>query len=496
MDTNKNKVFFTALFFFFIYLLLPTRNSTIDAWCFAANVKQGESLFLAHHLFYNAIGFIWVKLVGLAVRVDTLKILISLNALFAAATLYILGLTLRFMGVEVRRIILWVAFAGSSWAIMRFATENETYIIPLFFSVLGSYFFVKGLKGHNNRNYIYSGLFAAIACLFHQVMFFWWLSLLIGIASSKKAKPFLAFTLPALLVPISYILVLVFYYNQPLTFEALMHFVFTDYYSGAAGVSTGTNSLMFTVISIIRSFFQVHGYLAFLPKISNLFIVAGVLSVGLIVTGIFFLKRIRWNLRCIKELPTWVHLLAIFLQLVFAFLSSGNAEFMVMIPVLLAIVLSQVAQNETRFLSFIVGGILVWNISFGLIPLNQHVLDSNSVMSERVLESLKNKDKKLFVLFNKPGVENRVDYITGESPRNITTGTQYNSLIEIKQRITHALENDSIVLTDCINRPKTLSRETLVVSMDNENLFGDYSLVKVDSINTLTGKYFLVQVVQ
>jgi hypothetical protein len=494
MNSSKTKIFYLSAVFFFIYLFLPTRNSTIDAWCFAANVKQCDGLFLSHHLFYNAIGFIWVKLIGSIFSFDTLKLLIALNALLAASTLYILGLTLRMLETEGKRIFIWIAFAGSSWAIMRFATENETYIIPLFFSILGSYYFLKSLKEDNISNYIYSGLFAATACLFHQVMFFWWISLLIGFIFSKKVKSLFWFTLPALTVPISYLTVLVFYYDQPFTLNALMHFVFNDYYSGAAGISTGISSLIFTPISIIRSFFQVHGYLTFLPQISRFFIVGGILSIGLIVSGLICLKQISWKLKEIKNLPVVVHLLALFLQLAFAFLSSGNAEFMVMIPLLLAILLPQIIHNEVRVIGFISAGMLIWNVTVGLIPLNHYILDSSKMVSEKILEGQQQKKKQLFVLFNKPRVENQIVYHTGNSLRNIITGTQYKNIIDIKKRIVHALENDSTVLTDCINRPSILSRETMVVSVDNANLFGDFNTERADSIQTLTGEYYLYQI--
>lgn len=479
--------------FLLLYLLLPTVNNTIDAWGFASYVKQGENLFLSHHLFYNALGFLWIKLIGLFVNADTLKLLIILNALFAAATLYLLGKTLKLFGVEGMRLIIWVVFAGSTWAIMRFATENETYIVPLLFSMLGSFFFTKSSKGGNTKNYFYSGIFSAIACLFHQVMFFWWLSLLIGIAVRKKIKPIVWYALPALVVPLGYIIVIGLYYNQSLAFDSIMHFVFRDYFSGAAGVSIGASCFMLTAISMVRTFLQVHGYFLFLHHYSSIFIISGIVSIILLIIGLFSIKRTHWIWSRVKEQTVWVHLLAIGLQLTFAFLSNGNAEFMVMIPILLVIVLSQVIQNEARFIGYISVGMLIWNVSLGLIPLYRYPLDSNINISAKVLESQLQQKKQLFVLFNKPGVENKVKYHTGEYPKNIISGTQ-DSINHIKQRINQALAGDTIVLTDCINRPKTLSRETLVVSKDCNSLFTDFIATKVDSIETLSGRYFLYSI--
>lgn len=491
LNKSNTTLIIVTIIFLIIYIVFPTINSSVDAWGYASYVKLGENLFLSHHLFYNAIGFVWVKLIGQAYSFDTLKLLITLNALFAAATLYVYGKTIRLLGVGGKRLIMWITFIGSSWTIMRFATENETYIIPLFFSMLGSYFFIKSLKENSTTGFFLSGLFAAFACLVHQVMFFWWLSLLIGVAYRKKIKPFVWFALPALLVPLSYILVLVFYYNQSLTFDPLMRFVFRDYYSGAAGVSIGISSLIFSTISIVRSFFQVHGYFAILPRISSFFVLGGFIAIGFLFVGLICLKQTQWNIKRLKDLPIWVHLLAMFFQIAFAFLSSGNAEFLVMIPILLAIVLSQIVQNEIRFIGFVATGMLIWNITLGLIPLNRYSLDSNTIMFNKVLESQLNQKKQLFVLFNRPGVENRVKYFTKECPNSLITGTQYDSIDFVIRRISHALANDSIVYTDCINRPKTLSREVLVVSIDNNNLFSGFNLMKVDSFQTLTGKYYI-----
>jgi hypothetical protein len=487
---EKYALLIVVLFFFLLYFLLPTNNSSIDAWGFAAYVKQGKDLFLSHHLFYNAFGFLWVKLIGLIFTFDKLKLLIALNAIFAAASLYILGKTLKLLTIDGVRLIVWVAFAGSSWAVMRFATENETYIIPLFFSLVGSFYFVKSLTDGVSRNYFYAGLFAAAACLFHQVMFFWWISLLVGVAYKRKVKPLAWFAIPALIVPISYILVLVFYYNQPLTFGSLLQFVFRDYYSGAAGVSAGSNSLLFSVISLVRTFFQVHGYFVFLPRFSILYIIGGSVSIGFLIVALIYLIEINWTFKKIKSIPVRIHLLAFALQLGFAFLSSGNAEFMVMIPFLLVLILSQITSGESRFIGFVALGMLTWNLTLGIIPIHRNDLDSNRKMSDMVLDCQQNKKKELFVLFNKPAVENRVKYFTGDYPKNVVSGIQYDNLDKIQLRISNASSNDTIVYTDCINRPNTLSRETMTIA-NKSDLFGGFNSVKVDSFKTLTGKYYL-----
>ena len=268
-----------SLFFLVVYIFLPTSNSSIDSWAYALYIKQAKDLFLPHHLLNGAMGLLWVKFVGIFIKADVLRSMLIINALFATAILYILGITLKELGVEVKKVAIWVAFVGSSWAIMRYATENEVYIFPIFFSLLGSYFFIKAKHNQKFWFVFLSGLFAAFACLFHQIMFFWWLALLIGIAYRRCFRSFMGFAIPALIVPIAYLLVLVLYYNQPCTLNVFIHFVFNDYYSGAAGISTGLSSFLLLIIGIARSFLQIHGYIINLNQFSVLFVLGGLISI-------------------------------------------------------------------------------------------------------------------------------------------------------------------------------------------------------------------------
>ena len=54
---------------------------------------------------------------------------------------------------------------------MRYVTEGETYIIPLFFSLMASY-------GASRKQSAFGcSMLAALACLFHQIHVFWWMGL-------------------------------------------------------------------------------------------------------------------------------------------------------------------------------------------------------------------------------------------------------------------------------------------------------------------------------
>lgn len=493
---QKYCLYLVLLFFAIIYSLFPTINHSTDAWGFAAYIKQGENLFLSHHLLYNSIGYIWVKGVGLFFDIDPLRLLVVMNTLFTVATLILLGKTLRLIGIEEKRIAVWIAFAGSSWAVSRYATENETYIIPMFFSLTGSFFFLKNIQNNKNINLLLSGLFGSVSCLFHQVMFFWWFSLLIGVIIRRDIKKILQFASPALLVPLVYTAIITLFQNEPFSLFTLLRFIFRDYYSGAAGISIGSGSTLLTVISFIRSFIQVHGYLINLAEFNLLLVIMGAVGFLTIIAGFMRVGLIQWVWGNANKQSVWIHILAFFLQLTFALLSNGNAEFMVMIPVLLVIIFSQIIQNEIRVIAILSAGILLWNLSVGLIPLNKYRLDNSSEIAEIIIRRNTEGCGVLFILFNKPGVENEVKYYTGSYPGRIISGIKKDSADHIRIRIDDALMKGDTIITDCISRPKTLSRERYILSSDYSNLFNGYKLIPVDSSNCLMGRYYLYRVVR
>ncbi len=478
------------LLFLLLYLFLFTNNSSIDGWGFAAYIKQGEQLFLPHHLLYNFIGFIWVKAVGLMGDFDVLTLLKAMNSVFAILSLVVLGFILRLFKLEWNRVNSWVLFVASSWGFMRYATENEAYILPIFFALIGSLFYVKYYQNSKPINLFYSGTFSAIACLFHQVMFFWWLAMLTGVLYKGRVKSILWFVLPALLVPISYMLVLFYYYKTPLSLNTLSQFVFRDFYSGDANINTSFNGLLLTAISLFRNFIQVHGYVF---RLHPIYLIAGLMLIILASLGGIKLIRVKWNWLMLKVMVVWVHALAILLQLLFAFFAHGNAEFMVMIPFLLAITFAQIIKNDLKYLSFIATGMLIWNISVGLIPLHFFDLDNSRFISTRIVDGQKNTLNELYILFNKPRVENEVKYYTGYYPQNIVSGTTNGERSTI-DLIKKAIADGGKVCTDLINRPRTLSRENWFITPYCDSLFTGYNQVKTDSTTTLSGKYYLYRI--
>lgn len=480
---SKNIIYFLALFFFLLYAFGATNNSSLDAWAYAADVSKGDNLFAPHHLLYSLLGYLWVGVINIFVDADVLLLLKLLNAFFAAAILFVL---FRFLGVfnnNTRINLLLVALVGSSWGIMRFATENETYIVPLFFSLLGSFLLV---KDESEKNIIFSGLFAALATLFHQVMFFWWLGLMLGLVFKRNVKNITLFILPASIVPIVYSLVVYLKYGT-FSVDLFFRFVFSDYFSGAASLELGAKSVLLLFIGAFRSFVQVHGYIGNLLTESYWFWIAGFTAVALIVTGLFVLIR-NFRFLNLKNTPIlWIYLVIALFQLAFALLAGGNSEFLVMLPVLAAIILINFENISSVALGLMVAGVFVWNISFGLIPLKYKTLDGSSMVVNHIAS---NSEKSAYILYSLPRIENELNY---KGVKNNSILIKYNQQgVSIADTMNTLLKNGYSVYTDVYNRPKTLSRENMVFDLnDIQRVFENYSIEPTDSVRSISGEYYL-----
>jgi hypothetical protein len=191
------------LFFFALYLIFPSGFSTTDGWNYAAEIKYAGEIFHPHHLLYNAFGYVFCYLPSKA-GLGILECLKAMNAIFAVLALFVVQMILRRFDKNELYVIEVTCLAGFSFSVMRFATENETYILPLFFALIASYNFLKFSLTTNQKYAFYAGIWMTISVLFHQIFIFWWLGILAGIIISKRTKPVLWYILISFTGPIIY----------------------------------------------------------------------------------------------------------------------------------------------------------------------------------------------------------------------------------------------------------------------------------------------------
>jgi len=480
------------VFFLVIYLIFPVKVSSIDGYGFANQIENNESLFHPHHLLYNFTGFYLHQLFSSFWDVNILHFLKIVNAFTAAFTLYILDNILKIRSVEGRSRLLWIIVVASSWGFMRFATENETYILPLFFSVSGSLWLAKYFRNNKSVYLFLAGFFTAFAALFHQIHFFWWLGFPIAFLFYKiDFKQIFTYALPALLVPIVYLMV--FYSENAHSADHFFEFLFSKYYSGSAELSIDGRNLILTPINFIRTFLQVHGYMYNLLAQYGLYVFVLVGNMFCFFMALMKIRNLKKRVGYRNQPFTFAHVCVFILQLIFAFISHGNAEFMVMLPFVLAIILSDIFKNSSPFLGYVALGMFSWNMIFGLIPLSKSDVNGDSMVADFILNQDSTTNPNVFILFNRPRVKNIIDYSTKHEPQaTLIYIVDFKSKSEVRSFIYDRIKEGKVVYTDCSQRPKTVSRASLLV--DNQaNAFEKFKRQNVDSVEAIAGEYYLTR---
>lgn len=438
-----------------LYCLLPSANCSGDALCYAADARYGNNLFQPHHLLYTA--FNYVLFYGNA---NALRLMALLNALFAGGSLLVLYLLLAHNRPQSSLFaLLGTLLVGASFGFMRFSVESEAYIIPIFWSLLATYCFNRFLSQNVMRWVLLSALFASIAVLFHQIHLFWGMALFIGFFLKNK-KSVLLFALVTLIVPVAYMAVVVACNGEECSLSNLWNYLTFFYHSSKGHMSVSTVNLLLTPISMVRTMLQVHGNLLQLFQNFWWIRLVAVLGVLALLYSLRYVRSIRFQKPVLstEHIFEWTMALAFVLQLFFAFLSDGNAEFMVMLPALFVLACSLFVKSvNVLFPTFIVAGCFLWNMAVAIIP--QHVY--NYYNPEAVVSFVNQKGNCRFWSADYLTVVNRNYYDTGidMDPRYIVTSSA---------SLTDSLLMDSIpVYTDAITYPCSFSRATIVFGPGN-----------------------------
>lgn len=474
-----DKIIYGLLFFIaFFYLFFPTNNSSLDAFNYAASVKYGIDLFEPHHLLYNGFLFIIYRVLGVFINdIDILSLSKIVNSLFAIVNLVILFRILEKLKIDKKEIVTSIIIVAFSYSSLRYGTENETYIIPITFSLLGSYYFLCFLNSKKHIFILLSGLFASLTCLFHQIHIFWWFGLLIGLVLyEKKFITVFLYGLPALTIPIAYSLVLYYYNHQEISINNLWQFVLHDYHSGSAKSELGLMNLVFVVISGVRTFFEVHPKILILMKYNRFFIVPFIALLAFmykilksIITKKLFSKRKN-------SIPVFAktHLLILILHLSFSFFAVGNVEFLVMMPFLFFFSIFYIFKLHFKVLTWTAVTLFIWNFSFGLYANNKfnyyNDYDLISFMLEHPEDTFIVKDQTVLSQYY---------YQTGYTKNNTIYASNIKDLDKVLSKL-----NKPYFYTDIINKPEILNRAKIL-----ENTTLNFSEFKKEKVKDYVGLY-------
>ena len=453
-----------------LYILFPSNNNSNDAYAYAGSIKAGD-LFSYHHLLFNAFGYLWVKLIDIQ---NVLNLVCIINALFAVGCLYCLRsiLLYRLNKNSVGYILLLV---GASYGFMRFSTDGETYIIPLFFSLLASYSLLY------YRSPFVVSLLAAIACLFHQIHFFWWLGLGLYFLNSNvcrnRKKSIIYYMLGASIVPLVYWIA---FSLNPADCDNIIQYIFHDYiFIKGIGFSL-KHALTLTPISFIRTFIQIHGYMYPLLVKHPWIIIGILLSLACFISTI---KRcngvITQSIQASSEIMyfTKCHLYILILQFVFAFYSNGNAEFMVMLPFVLSICILFRYDIDYKFVRNAGLGLLFWNMTVGILP--YHLIDINP--HKVLVEYICKHPQNVYYLTDLNQIKNMTYYYRPDLDLKLH-GNNVN--------LEHVITNEQPIYTDLFYNHIFLSRGKMVENKDESEKLIEYSTPS-DTLNYDLGEWYI-----
>lgn len=468
-----------------IYFLFPNNNLSVDSLGYGCSVKYGVDLFSAHHLLYNYINYLIYNVVhAIFPSIDALRLMQFTNALFAVLCLIFLRRIILKQTNDTYKANIWTFFVGVSFGVMRFAVEAETYIMPIFFSLVSSSFYLRYLKDKKIINIILSGVFVSIACLFHQIHIFWGIGLFIGLLATNKIKPLFVYSVTTLLVPFVYILVMIFYLKIDFSAANLMRFLGEYYYSNNANTEFGLINFIVTPITFFRTFFQVHGIVIDVLRLMPVFyFIIPVVLCFIILFIVKAAKSIDFRKTKYKEYPfEFTHLFIFILQFSFAFYSHGNSEFMVMLPFLIPLFVPAFMEFDIKAIKYLGLAMLIWNFFFAIFPNNYFDYQNNKAL----LKIIKDNPDKVFILKERNIVVNQYYYEIGTE--------EYDRLVDNQnmEAIKKLTKDEKVIYTDVLTKHVPFNRANVTSPSDDNNLIFKRHITKIDSD---LGEYFVDEII-
>lgn len=478
---DVNPYYIITLVFLF-YIFFPNNYSYWDAYYYAGQVKYNIDLFEPHHLLYNPIVFLVKKLLEVfSINPDVLLLGKYLNSFFQLLNLIILLKIFRLLKISTSTLNWLILLVGFSFNLWRFGTENEAYIMPITFSLLGSFYLIKYIEKTKTKFILLSSLFAAIACLFHQIHFFWWLGLMFGFfAVQKSFKTLFLYTLPAWIVPLAYVLVIIFYNNLTFNLENLFQFVLRDFYRDSVIAEFGLKTVFLSIVSCVRTFIQIHPIILAILQKNILFFIPLLISIviGVQLTYVFFKEKTLIKQPVQNKVFGFTHLFILIGHFSAAVYNVGNVEFMVMVPFLVILILVAFYKFSHRFLKNLVLFMFVWNFSFGILPYNLYPFYDDDKFVEYVIDH----PNETYVVKSRI-ILAKYFYKTGKvNIENIKL------IDDLKSNELDALINEnSYFITDVIDYPEIFNKEKMLKTENSQIDFDKFNKKKIFEFGGLFG---------
>jgi hypothetical protein len=463
-----------------LYLIFPNLHPSNDAWAYAADARLGVDLFSPHHLLYTASAYVVIRIFDFA---EPILVLQGMNAFMAGLSLALMAWWLMRSGLRVSSIGAWVFTAGASFVLMRFATENEAYLMPMPFVLLSALFLQGALPAYR---WMLAGLCMGLAILYHQQHLAAAAMIVVWGLWHKRNYAGVAVFIGMFLLPVILGYALVGVYLTGSGMYGWQYF-FHDFHSGSAQFVPGMQQWLLTPISLVRAFFQVHGYM--LPVLKGNILLA--LGTGFaFLTLIFVFTRIRswWQCHQWSEhavLPTYLFVA----YLMFAIWFGANQEFMVPLPFLLFIIMAIWFQQIPQLNVWLLGiSLLIWNLCNALIPQRFLILNAQSAIEDMILQDT----SVVWILSDESAMRHRLRYTTGSEHFHLLHSPVYytemfGSTDSLQQTVASALSAGHCVRTDVLGAPALMSRKHILQAASQDFWLDEWAVV--DSVLTDVGLY-------
>jgi hypothetical protein len=310
--------------------------------------------------------------------------------------------------------------------------------------------------------------------------------------------------------------------------QSVLSFIIHDVDAGLVQVIPNINNLKFTLINGLRTIFQVHGNMLIL--IQNWIIVSliGIAGVAIALFGVLHslrnssfqsnldLNKVKFA-AAIRQRFNNPFFTAFLLQLAFAFYSVGNAEFMVMLPILFLLSFHDKVIPLFTHIHKMALGLWIYNGVFFIVPTFMGSFDDVGLTS-KMLSKERPTIPFVFISTQAIAIQNQMEYedaaqkLNPSSQDKTTTADIINNLSDGQfiigqnpneiSRIQDALNEENIeVYTDnsiIFNKMDGGSRAALLINpkLKSELSSRTWQIVKGDSFSSPRRKIQLFKMVR
>ncbi len=481
---NYKKVrWFLSIVFIYFLIAFKSNNIGIDGYYFLAQWKYHSDLLEPHHLLHHWIYKIFGNLIHWSLMVDSKNYNnqnIDYQGIFQILNSFFFLLALLELH-KIRKLItgnsefFTIMLVGFSGVGLKYATDVEVYIFPLFLSLAGTFKIFQFFQNHKMKDFILGSLFINFAILNHQIQFVWWLIITYFIykkycCNFQVIGIYLGFSL---MVPLIYGLVAM--QNGLGFWEFCLH----DYMNGSANLKFSWKSIFLTLINVPRTFLFFNEAFFYLNQDIFVNMITAIIGITFLTSTFLFIQKIR-NKFQLSEFQKMIFYLFI-AYLLFALISHGNYEFMVCLPFFVVLLLPDLSKIKVHLKTYIFISLFLWNMIFLLIPFRFY-----DFYGKKDLLKIYQENPNAYFLLNEAfWFRNFIYYHTGkEKPQNILT--QFDP-----KKIKELLMKKEFVLTDYPNK-EGLNRRNFM--QNSVNLEKNFAFYKKEIYNTFYGERILYEI--